>query len=353
MKKLLIYIILLAITLIIAIDLFVFYNNSTLSNTLSDSDDIRNTITELDNFKTTITEMGDFQESFIVTGNSKYKDDYETNLNNAYDYSDTLLNNEIISEEDKNTLVDLIKDYDSINQVIFDSTITYPASKDFETLITNSNNAKLKIIDSVDNLIAGHRDSLEESSNNISESIGNQKTFVGWISSIFTALMAIPPLLGKMLIKNSKGISNEITSLTSSNTTNSNNNDESSHSPNSISTLETFFNFQNNAEEVKEVRNQLIQNATLINYLNVVDFNNLEMSKNYNDCKNQLSSIINEFINIEKKYSEDSSIAIYNEIESIKSALDKLSNSINNLYNYNEYMINISKLLLNKSVDSK
>ena len=86
MKKLLIYIIILAITLIVTLNLFVFYNNSSLSNTLNNSDNIRNTITELDNFKTTITEMSDSQESFIVTGNSKYKDDYETNLNNAYDY---------------------------------------------------------------------------------------------------------------------------------------------------------------------------------------------------------------------------------------------------------------------------
>ena len=353
MKKLLIYIIILAITLIVTLNLFVFYNNSSLSNTLNNSDNIRNTITELDNFKTTITEMNDSQESFIVTGNSKYKDDYETNLNNAYDYSDTLLNNGIISTEDKNTLVDLIKDYDSINQTIFDSSITYPASKDFETLVTNSNNAKLKILHSVSNLIAAHRDSLEKSSNNISQSIGNQKTFISWISSIFTALMAIPPLLAKKFINNSKNISDSFTSLTSTNTTNSNSNDESSTLSDSISTLETFFNFQNNAEEIKEVRNQLIQNATLINYLNVVDFNNLEMSKNYNDCKNELSSIINEFINIEKKCLENSSIDICNEIESIKLALDQLSNSINNLYNYNEYMINISKILLKKTIDSK
>lgn len=87
--------------------------------------------------------------------------------------------------------------------------------------------------------------------------------------------------------------------------------------------------------------------------MNVVDFNNLEMSKNYNDCKNELSSIINEFINIEKKCLENSSIDICNEIESIKLALDQLSNSINNLYNYNEYMINISKILLKKTIDSK
>lgn len=91
--------------------------------------------------------------------------------------------------------------------------------------------------------------------------------------------MAIPPLLAKKFINNSKNISNSFTSLTSTNTTNSNSNDESSTLSDSISTLETFFNFQNNAEEIKEVRNQLIQNATLINYLNVVDFNNLEMSK--------------------------------------------------------------------------
>lgn len=77
------------------------------------------------------------------------------------------------------------------------------------------------------------------------------------------------------------------------------------------------------------------------------------MSKNYNHCKNELSSIINEFVNIEKKCSEDSSIDICNEIKSIKIALDNLSLSINNLYKYNEYMINISKLLLNKNINSQ
>lgn len=117
--------------------------------------------------------------------------------------------------------------------------------------------------------------------------------------------------------------------------------------------METFFNFKNNVDEIKEVRDQLIQNATLINFLNVVDFNNAEMSKNYTDCKNKLSLIINEFVNIEKKCSEDSSLNICDEINSIKNVLDELSLSINNLYNYNEYMINISKLLLNNNINSK
>ena len=40
-------------------------------------------------------------------------------------------------------------------------------------------------------------------------------------------------------------------------------------------------------------------------------------------------------------------------IKSIKIALDNLSLSINNLYKYNEYMINISKLLLNKNINSQ
>lgn len=353
MKKLFIYFIILTLVLVISLNLFLFYNSSSLSSTLSDSNNIRSTITELDKFKTTITEMSDAQEAFILTGNSKYKATYETSLNSAYDNANSLADNNIISTEDKDTITDLIKDYDCINESIFNSDISYPVSSDFETLVNNSSNAKLKILHSVSNLIAAHRESLEESSNSISHTIGNQKTFVSWISSIFTALIAIPPLLIKKFSKNSNNISTTINSLTSSNTTTSNNNADSSSLSDSISALETFFNFQNNVDEVKEVRNQLIQNATLINYLNVVDFNNSEMSKNYNHCKNELSSIINEFVNIEKKCSEDSSIDICNEIKSIKIALDNLSLSINNLYKYNEYMINISKLLLNKNINSQ
>ena len=164
--------------------------------------------------------------------------------------------------------------------------------------------------------------------------------------------MAIPPFLVKKFSKNFNKITNSTNSLNASNQSDSSNKDDSSLSE-SVNALETFFNFKNNVDEIKEVRDQLIQNATLINFLNVVDFNNAEMSKNYTDCKNKLSLIINEFMDIEKKCSEDSSLNICNEINSIKNVLDELSLSINNLYNYNEYMINISKLLLNNNINSK
>ena len=356
MKKLLIYIIILVIVLVLSLNLFLFYNNSSLSDTLNNSNNIRNTIIELDEFKTTITEMSDSQESFILTGNSKYKDDYESSLNNAYDNANTLLDNDIISSEDKNTIIDLIKDYDSINESIFNSSISYPASNELETLITNSNNAKLKILHSVSNIIANHRNSLEKSSDSISKSIGNQKTFVSWLSSIFTALITIPPLIAKKFIKNSNNISSTINSLMPNNSINTSSTSgdlQNDSLSDSISFLETFFNFQNNVEGIKEVRAQLIENATLINYLNVVEFNNLEMSKNYNECKSQLSLIINNLIDIQKKCSNNSYIDICNDIEKVKSALNNLSITINNLFNYNEYMINISKLLLSKTNSGK
>ncbi|WP_304681163.1 hypothetical protein [uncultured Clostridium sp.] len=352
MKKLSIYFIILTLILVITLNLFLFYNYSSVSSTLNNSNNIRNTITELDKFKSTITEMSDAGEAFILTGNIKYKSDYEDSLNNAHNNLNSLVDNNIISSQDKDTIVDLIKDYESINESIFNSNISYPISSDVETLVNNSSNAKLKILHSVSSLISTHWESLEESTNNISHTIGNQKTFVSWISSIFTALMAIPPFLVKKFSKNFNKITNSTNSLNASNQSDSSNKDDSSLSE-SVNALETFFNFKNNVDEIKEVRDQLIQNATLINFLNVVDFNNAEMSKNYTDCKNKLSLIINEFVNIEKKCSEDSSLNICDEINSIKNVLDELSLSINNLYNYNEYMINISKLLLNNNINSK
>ena len=95
----------------------------------------------------------------------------------------------------------------------------------------------------------------------LSKYIGNQKTFVSWISSIFTALMAIPPLLAKKFLKNSKDITNCINSIVQSDSTTTTSTDTSDSSPllDSINALETFFNFQNNVEGIKEVRSQLIQ----------------------------------------------------------------------------------------------
>lgn len=352
MKKLSIYFIILTLILVIALNLFLFYNYSSVSNTLNNSNNIRNTITELDKFKSTITEMSDAGESFILTGNTDYKSKYEDSLNNAYSNLNSLVDNNIISSQDKDTIVDLIKDYEFINESIFNSNISYPISSDIETLVNNSSNAKLKILHSISNLISTHWESLEESTNNISHTIGNQKTFVSWMSSIFTALMAIPPFLVKKFSKNFNKIANSTDSLTASNQSSSTSKDDSSPLSESVNALETFFNFKNNIDEIKEVRDQLIQNATLINFLNVVDFNNTEMAKNYTDCKNKLILITNKFVDIQKKCSENSSINVCNEINSIKIVLDELSLSINNLYNYNEYMINISKLLLNNNINS-
>ena len=332
MKKLLIYIIILALVLVVCLNLFLFYNNSSLSNVLNNSANTRNTIIELDKFKTNITEMSDAKESFILTGNSKYKENYETALNSAYNNADSLVDSNIISTEDKNTIVDLINDYDSINQSIFNSNITYPVSADMETLITNSSNAKLKVLHSVSNLIANHRDSLEKSSNSISKYIGSQKTFVSWISSIFTALMALPPLLIKKFAKNSKNINSSINSLIQTNPSENNSNDTADSSPllDSISTLETFFNFQNNIEGLKEVRSQLIQNATLINYINISSLNSSTINEKCQNCSNTLNSIIDGLVEFEKLYSTNLSsipLDIASYITSLKFSLNQLSQS--------------------------
>ena len=353
MKKLLIYIIILVIVLVLSLNLFLFYNNSSLSDTLNNSNNIRNTITELDEFKTTITEMSDSQESFILTGNLKYKDDYESSLNNAYDNANTLLDNDIISSEDKNTIIDLIKDYDSINESIFNSSISYPASNELETLITNSNNAKLKILHSVSNIIANHRNSLEKSSDNISKSIGNQKTFISWLSSIFTALITIPPLIAKKFIKGSKDISNSINSIVKSDSSTTISTDINDSSPllDSINVLETFFNFKNNVEGIKEVRSQLIQNATLINYIRISSLNNSTINDKCQDCSNTLNSILDSLVEFEKLYSTNLStipLDIVSYITKLKCSLNQLSIELSQLNEYNNYLLKLNNLLLNK-----
>ena len=357
MKKLLIYIIILALVLVICLNLFLFYNNSSLSNVLNNSANTRNTIIELDKFKTNITEMSDAKESFILTGNSKYKENYETALNSAYNNADSLVDSNIISTEDKNTIVDLINDYDSINQSIFNSNITYPVSADMETLITNSSNAKLKVLHSVSNLIANHRDSLEKSSNSISKYIGSQKTFVSWISSIFTALMAIPPLLAKKFLKNSKDITNGINSIVQSDSTTTTSTDTSDSSPllDSINALETFFNFQNNVEGIKEVRSQLIQNATLINYIRISSLNNSTINDKCQDCSNTLKSILDNLVEFEKLYSTNLSsnqLDIASYITKLKCSLNQLSSELSQLNEYNNYLLKLNNLLLNKETNN-
>lgn len=346
-----IYILTISMSLVVALNIFMFIKNSSLSTTLNDSSNIRNTIIELDNFKTTITDMSNSQEIFLMTGNSKYKDDYNNYLNNSYTSTDSLLNNNMISNDDKTTLDGLINDYNSINESMLNETISYPATSEFESKIINSNNAKLKILHTVSNIISSHRDSLEDSSNSISNSLKNQKSTVNWISSIFTALLALPTLFSKKLLKESSNIANNINSIISDNSSKSDSNTDNTNTPPSIVTLEKFFNFENNVESLKEVREQLIENAVLINYIHISSFNSSTISDKCQLYSNELNSIINEFSSIEKIYSNDlskESLDMYSRITNLKAALINLSIHLSQLNDYNNYIIKINDILINK-----
>lgn len=229
MKKLLIYVIILALTLVICLNLFLFCNNSSLSNILNNSTNTRNTIIELDKFKTNITEMSDAKESFVLTGNSKYKENYETALDSTYNNADLLVDSNIISIEDKNTIVDL------------------------------------------------------------------------------------------------------------------------------INALETFFNFQNNVEGIKEVRSQLIQNATLINYIRISSLNNSTINNKCQDCSNTLKSILDNLVEFEKLYSTNLSsiqLDIASYITKLKCSLNQLSSELSQLNEYNNYLLKLNNLLLNKETNN-
>ena len=329
-----------------------FIKNSSLSNAINNSSNIRNTIIELDNFKTTITNMSNSQEIFLMTGNSKYKNDYNNYLAAAYTATDSLLTDNMISNEDKTTLDDLINDYDSINASIFNSTISYPANSEFESQVISSNNAKLKILHTVSNIIYSHRDSLNDSSDSIAESISSQKSIVNWISSIFTALLALPTIFAKKLLKVNSNFSADINSSTSNDSSTSNSNTDSEGITPSIVTLEKFFNFENNAESLKEVREQLIENAVLLNYIHISSFNSSTLSNKCELCSNQLNSIINEFSSIEKIYLSNlskESLDIYSRIANLKAALNNLSIQLSQLNDYNSYIIKINEILINEN----
>lgn len=329
-----------------------FIKNSSLSNTLNNSSNIRNTITELDNFKTTITDMSNSQETFLMTGNSKYKNDYNNYLNDAYKATDSLLNNNMISNEDKTTLDDLINDYNSINESILNEKLSYPATSELESKIINSNNSKLKILHTVSNIISSHRDSLEDSSNVIAKSIKNQKSTVNWISSIFTALLTLPTIFAKKLLKGSSNISNDINSIISNNSSESSSDAYKSNTTPSFVTLEKFFNFENNVESLKEVRAQLIENAVLINYIQISSFNSSTLSNKCQLCMDELNTIINDFLSIEKLYSNNlskDSSNICTRITNLKAALTNLSIQLSQLNDYNNYIIKINEILIHRT----
>ena len=132
----------------------------------------------------------------------------------------------------------------------------------------------------------------------------------------------------------------------------SNSNTDSEGITPSIVTLEKFFNFENNAESLKEVREQLIENAVLLNYIHISSFNSSTLSNKCELCSNQLNSIINEFSSIEKIYLSNlskESLDIYSRIANLKAALNNLSIQLSQLNDYNNYIIKINEILINEN----
>lgn len=177
---------------ILIINIFIIFSHNSLSSKVENLNETKAKITSLDNFKTIIVNLGHSQKFYLLSLDDNYKVKYDNYLSDAYDSLNDLSKSKFINDDYKDTLINMLKEYDNINNKLLVPKIELPLNDEMKLNLSKSNELQINLMHSVANAIATNRDDTSQNQLSIADSITNQKKFIQGLSSIITVIMGGP-----------------------------------------------------------------------------------------------------------------------------------------------------------------
>lgn len=177
LKKYAIFFLCIIVIFLISINILVTVYYNTLSNRVENLTSLKSKIIVLDNFKTTIVNLGHSQKFYLLSSNESYKTKYNNYLNDAFTSINKLAEENAISDSEKETLTNMLVEYNDINLSLLNGKIQLPLTAEMQTYLSKSNEIQINVLHEISNAIADNSDTTSKNHDSIATSINSQKKY--------------------------------------------------------------------------------------------------------------------------------------------------------------------------------
>lgn len=318
LKKYAIFFLCIIVIFLISINILVTVYYNTLSNRVENLTSLKSKIIVLDNFKTTIVNLGHSQKFYLLSSNESYKTKYNNYLNDAFTSINKLAEENAISDSEKETLTNMLVEYNDINLSLLNGKIQLPLTAGMQTYLSKSNEIQINVLHEISNAIADNSDTTSKNHDSIATSINSQKNIIQILSSIISVIIGGP-----------------VYSL--------------------------YKKYKNGELQLDEIINILDKEKIKVdNYSNIIIFTSLlnnhnkEMKKQWIEVKEKVELLQKNINDLKLKALECSSCPdkkFFNEIQSMEVQLLEIKLIIKQLPDYHEFIVGLTDSILNNKKD--
>lgn len=313
MKKFIIIVLAIIITFLLGLNTYIISSNNILSDNVDNLQSTKDDITLLESCSGDIVNLAHMQKSFLLTGDDKFKTQYSDSLSKAYKDIDTLINQETITNTDKEELVNYLNDYSDLNNSLFNTTPSLPMKQENEDLVSKSDEIQNNLLRKVSSLIAAKTDSSSKNSSVVSDSISNQNSIVKVISSFFTLGISGPIYYFIRKYKNGE------------------------------------ISFNNIIDSINKEEKVIDNYSNILTYINLTNSVNIQLEKEWQEASNLIVTLQKSINDLSE---ELSAMTLYdklnfeNKFKNIEIQLLEINLLVKQLPNYHKFIVDLSQNLI-------
>lgn len=344
MWKKLVVVVGIIVALMIGLNIFIYSSHSDTASTLKENNANQDQVAKIDDFRTYVVDMGHMQKLYILMKDDKYKTEYESHLNNTYIKIDELNNAKYISDVNKVEMENILNSYRDININIFSKLETIKDYKEIEDSILESNKIQISLLHEASVAIAAVNDSSQEQNSGAVVSINVQNKIIQVISTVITALTAVPLYYYKKKY-NKDNI--EVTDIVDS-IIESKHKEEKVKESNDTTTI--------SKEELKEFRERLVEHSLMLSYANLLAKHNENMKTQWKESEDILKQIENNLNILQGKLDKickDCDTGSNMDLHEFKLQLFQLKLLFQQLPQYHQLVIELTNNMLNISTNKE
>ena len=312
-RKYIIFFLCIIIVFLVSINVFVIYSHNILSSQVDNLSIVKSKISDLDSFKTIIVNIGHSQKLYLLSQDESYKTQYNSYLSDAYDSLNDLAENNYINQKDKDSITNMLKEYDSINSILLNSKISIPLNSEIQDYLIKSNEIQIEIMHSIADAISENLNNTSESQSSISQSLDNQKNFIHGLSSLITVILGGPMCYILKKYKNGELKLDDIV----------------------------------NALDKEKIK--LNNYSNLIMFASILNSHNKEMEKQWAEVSDKVETLETSISTLKNK-ADNYNISILSdfssEIQSMEIQLLEIKIMIKQLPSYHEFIVNLTNIII-------
>lgn len=328
--------------MLISVNIYGYISNVKISKYIDESTTLREKMLVLDELRSSIVETSQTRQLLILTQKEVYKNSFDKNMKQLYSQIDDLYNKGYINKYEKEKLTYTINDYEQLSLELVSSPSSYTLDPQLEKQMSKFNFNELKILHEVTLDITSENEDFKSNNKNISKSSNIQNKLIQGVSSAITVLVSGFAYYFKTKFKiDDKEIEKIIDFLT---------NPDTENSPTQPS-LNTDTSTLSNLSSISCTKDRVCENESLLTNANLLYKQSLKFKSQCDKSELILKDIdiyiykLRDQLDDLDDYPASAQKIILDDMER---QLYEFKILFKSLPNYNDFILDISKDMINK-----